>query len=338
MIGLKAELGRVQSLYGRPNVFELNRNSCWDCEIEQSNSSVGIDRVNDISSLKRMLENSGNTPQLSRIPITFDGNAHHMVLYKNPETKPARALSNMARFFEDEHQKQALNPMQFSSSRFIGFALKLSYSILKLSSTPWVDADWIWENIFVTIGSDRDVDPEVFIVHELQSADDNLTQLLNRAHSNSQVLKEPILTRLGFALTELAFRKRFDVSDDMRMHRLAIELSDSGQIAMKEGQIYGDVVKACLTHSYSSGSEIKTINSSHPNFQDAVQEAILGPLHNLWSSMKKAGNKNPQTKYHASPKSIVRGEKSREKDTPSVRQPIEELEMPNSEFPGLSTA
>ncbi|MCJ1424533.1 hypothetical protein MMC29_002421 [Sticta canariensis] len=316
--------------------IKLDWESWLGCKIEQSNSSDGgKDRVNDISSLKHMLENSGNTPQLSRTPITFDGNGHHMVLYKNPETHPARALSNMAGFFEDEHKKQVLNPMQVSSSRFIGFAFKLSYSILKLSSTPWVDADWMWENILVTTESDPHVEPEVFIVHELESADDNLTRLLNRAHANSQVLKEPILTRLGFALTELAFRKRFDVSDDVLMHQLAIELSDSGQIAIKEGQIYGDVVKACLTHSYSSGSEIKTINSSLPNFQDAVQEAILGPLHNLWSSMKKARNENPQSNNNVSPKSIFRGGKSREKDTPSfIGQPIEEIVMHDPDYPG----
>lgn len=318
--------------------IEQDWRSWWDCEIEQSNCSVGGKyRVNDISSLKHMLENSGNTPQLSRTPITFDGNAHHMVLYQNPETHPTRALSNMAGFFEDEHKKQVLNPMQVSSSRFIGFALKLSYSILKLSSTPWVDADWIWENILVTMENDPHVEPEVFIVHELESADDNLRRLLNRANANSQVLKEPILTRLGFALTELAFRKRFDVSDDVLMHQLALELSDSGQIAMKEGRIYGDVVKACLTHSYSSGSEIKTINSSLPNFQDAVQEAVLGPLHNLWSSMKKARNKNPQKKYNVSPKSIVRGGNSREKDTPSsIRKPLDEFEMFNTDYSDLS--
>lgn len=266
-----------QSVWAR-QILELNRGSWWHCKMDQTNDFVGVvDRVDNINLFAHELSTL-------RTPVHFGGNAHHMVFNKS---KVQDEFCNMAQFFEDERQKKSLSPMKLSSSRFISLALKLSSLILSLSSTPWVDVDWTWDNILVTrVSENLDAEPEVFIAQKLRSADEKLEQLLSQASSSSNTrdLREPILQRLGFALTELAFRKRFDVPDDMIMYEVVMDLLDAGQIAMMEGPIYGDVVKACLTHSYHSGPETKTIDSRRPDFQDAVYEAILTPLHDLWSN------------------------------------------------------
>lgn len=312
-----------------PNSFILDKDSRWKCEINQHNPSIdGISRVNNIGFLADMLKNQKSA--LSRTPISFEDNAHHMVVYKDSEIDVPNSFSNMAEFFEDESQKRNRNPMNVSSGRFIGFVLNLSYSILSLFSTPWVEADWTWENILVTRDlGDLDEEPEVFIVHKLHSADGIFEQARFWAGSEPQILKEP-LTRLGVALTELAFRKRLEASDDEFIYKTAMQLSDSGQIAVREGQIYGDVVKACLTRSYPSGSEIKIISSERPDFQDAVMEAILSPLHALWSSSRKDRDRKPQVRN--SPLQIKRKAleaKSQERSTPfstvpSGRSPLDE--------------
>lgn len=283
-----------------PHELKLDRDSWWNCEIEQKNGSVGgMDIVNGMSFLAHMLENNTGASTSSRTPISFEGNAHHMLLYKDPVIKAAqklRTLSNMAQFFEDERQKRDLHPLKVSSSRFIGFALKLSYSILKLYSTPWVELDWTWENILVTRDKDElDAEPEVFIVHKLHSADEAVDHTLRWTGVETSKWEDS-LTRLGFALVELAFRRRLDAYDDANLLKTALQLSGTGQIAVREGQIYGDVVRACLTHSYHSGSEIKIIDSDRPDFQDAVREAILSPLHALWLSMRNAQDRKPEVK------------------------------------------
>lgn len=280
-----------------PHEFKLDRDSWWNCEIEQKNGSVGgTDIVNGLSFLAHMLKNDTGASTSSRTPISFEGNAHHMLLYKDPVIKAARTLSNMAQFFEDERQKRVLHPLKVSSSRFIGFALKLSYSILKLYSTPWVELDWTWENILVTRDNDDlDAEPEVFIVHKLHSADEAVEHTLRWTGFETSKWEDS-LTRLGFALVELAFGRRLEAYDDENLLKTALQLSGTGQIAVREGQIYGDVVRACLTHSYHSGSEIKTIDSDRPDFQDAVREAILSPLHALWLSRKSAQDRKPEVK------------------------------------------
>lgn len=260
-----------------------NMVSWWSCQIQQKNGSDGLTKVaGDFITLAKVLGDTGwpsSTPR--RTTISFQENAQLVVL-DNARVSPAHISMNMARFFE-----RSKHPM-FSSCHSIEFALKLSYSILTLSSTPWVEANWTWDNILVMWDSEKiDAELDVVIVHKLQSADESVEQAILCARSETQTLEEPLLTRLGFALTEIAFRKRLEESEDEHMYKTAMKLSETGQIAVREGRIYGDVVKACLTHSYHSGSEIKTISSSHPDFQGAVHEAILSPLHTLWSSMEK---------------------------------------------------
>ncbi|MCJ1265927.1 hypothetical protein MMC22_005809 [Lobaria immixta] len=319
---------KSQNSVWAPSSFILDRDSRWKCEIDQHNASIdGIYRVNNISFLADMLENQKSASALSRTPISFEDNAHHMVVYKDPEIDDPNSLGNMAEFFEDESQKRNRNPMNVSSGRFIGFVLNLSYLILSLSSTPWVEEDWTWENILVTRNrGDPDEEPEVFIVHKFHSADGIFEQAGLWVGSEPQILNEP-LTRLGIALTELAFRKRLEGSDDEFIFKTAMQLSDSGQIAVREGRIYGDVVKACLTYSYPSGSEIKIISRGRPDFQDAVMEAILSPLHALWSSSRK--DRDRKSHVQNSPlriKGKAPEAKSQERSTPFSTVPSGRLE------------
>lgn len=257
------------------------------CEIQQKGGSRLMERESELNTFAQMLGDTELSVPKSTT-VNFLNSIHHMVL-DIIGVSPERTLMNMAKFLENEQGERSYYPTRASSSYFIEFAYKLSYSILTLSSTPWVRANWTWDNVLVMLDTEKDDEElEVVILHKLESANESIEEALRPTHSKSEKLEEPILTRLGFALTELALRRRLEASDDRLIYKTAINLSDTGQIAVRAGQIYGDVVKACLTHLYRSGSEIKTLNSSSPDFQDAVHEAVLSPLHAVWSSMRKA--------------------------------------------------
>jgi len=104
---------------------------------------------------------------------------------------------------------------------------------------------------------------------------------------------EPILTKLGFALIELAFCRKLselgkDQPDpavnredpDLLNLQIATEILDSGRLARKESQVYEDVVRVCIKHQYPGGSSSgpKGLDSKDPSFFERAEESIIGPL------------------------------------------------------------
>lgn len=177
----------------------------------------------------------------------------------------------------------------------IGLALRLSHAVLQFYSTPWIDGCWTWRDFCVMKDDEKRDDLQLFVTQRFYSTLNPSANSQDRDRMISDFWKcigEPILTRLGFALIELALGKRLaDLRDpttscsedpDILDMYTAKRLLQSGQIELQEGQPYEDVVRACLKHQFVSKSGVRYLDSEKPNFQDDVKRCILAPLHSIW--------------------------------------------------------
>ena len=106
---------------------------------------------------------------------------------------------------------------------------------------------------------------------------------------------EPALTRLGFALIELAFGKRLasmqgqfqSIGGDPYYRDLAIAaaLMNSGHILHEEGLRYHQAVMTCLKQDVQTqdGYGKKSLSFKDPIFHQDAANAILKPLVGLWA-------------------------------------------------------
>jgi hypothetical protein len=178
----------------------------------------------------------------------------------------------------------------------IDLALSLSLVILQFYSTPWLDTWWTWKD-FCMLKNEK---PQVFINRKFYSTQKSLNALPRQtSHSTSAsmfwyIMGEPILTRLGFALVELALGKRlFElrspngaeiVDEDMLDFQTAKNAVSSGLILGEAGQLYNDAVKACLDHRVILPSGVVELNSKHQNFQQDLEQFVVAPIRNLRAS------------------------------------------------------
>ncbi len=169
-------------------------------------------------------------------------------------------------------------------------ALSLSLAILQFYSTPWLDMWWTWKD-FCMLKEDN---KQVFVTGKFYSTQRPSTpsaQKLTHPASASMfwsLYGEPILTRLGFALIELALGKRLsqlrprDVDpagdQDMLDTYTAKSLLDDGSIEEEAGRCYHDAVQACLSHKVMMASGPRALDSSHPNFQQDLERFVVGPI------------------------------------------------------------
>jgi hypothetical protein len=102
---------------------------------------------------------------------------------------------------------------------------------------------------------------------------------------------EPVLTRLGFALVELALGKRLsqlrpvnedqNIDEDMLDLLTAKSVVKSGLVLHEAGQVYNDAVQACLDHQVVVSEKVMGLKSEHKNFQQDLEEFVIGPLRNF---------------------------------------------------------
>lgn len=168
---------------------------------------------------------------------------------------------------------------ELSCKTRMDLALSLSLTIMLLFPTPWIDMWWTWKDFYILTEDSS----QLFITKNFYSAH----SLLNPGNKSSMhslqtstfwaYFGEPELTRLGFALIELALGKRlsqlrqqkmnYEVADqDMLDLMTARQIVDSGAILEEAGQCYHDVVMVCLTHQVIGISGVKYINSKHVGF------------------------------------------------------------------------
>lgn len=105
---------------------------------------------------------------------------------------------------------------------------------------------------------------------------------------------EPVLTRLGFALVELALGKRLSdlrqgecavvEDEDMLDLMTAKRLVEEGRVLDKAGQCYHDAVQACLTHQIITDTEVKGLSSKHVDFQSDVEKYVVAPIRDSYGA------------------------------------------------------
>ena len=172
----------------------------------------------------------------------------------------------------------------------ISLALNLSHAVLSLYSTPWIRSCWTWEDLCI----DKENAGQIFAARSFYSCH-NTVLIPDKPGSLTsepwEIHGEPELTRLGFALIELALGQRlaelrsgYDLKSsdvDTLDYLTAMKLVDSGRVEQAEGKRYEEVVKSCLGHEFLRDSEVIRLVSSLPSFQANAERCIVEPLHNI---------------------------------------------------------
>jgi hypothetical protein len=183
-----------------------------------------------------------------------------------------------------------------SRQKRMDLALNLSLAILQFVSTDWIDKLWTWKD-FCMLKGDKS---QIFVTKRFYSSHSRLNSISqdsNQTTSKSMFsicCGEPVLTRLGFALIELAFGKRLsdfrqaenNITEDEDMLDLmtATELVESNKVHEEAGQGYHDVVNACLKHQVMMTSGVKGLSSKHENFQSDLEQFVVAPIRDYYNS------------------------------------------------------
>jgi hypothetical protein len=173
-------------------------------------------------------------------------------------------------------------------------ALSLSLAILQFYTTPWIDMWWTWKDFCVLTGDKS----QIFVTKKFYSIHRELngskTRIDHSASSSAfwKMIGEPILTRLGFALVELAMGQRLSElrrkdqldggDEDMADLLTAKQLVEEDKVREEAGYCYNEAVKVCLDHQVWSGTEITRLNSRDRkksiNFQVDVEKFVVAPI------------------------------------------------------------
>lgn len=174
----------------------------------------------------------------------------------------------------------------------ISLAVRLAYAIIQYYSTGWIDSEWTWKDFSVTGSEYKYTDvSQLFVSQKFYSASGKATK--RPMWVGWESLGEPKLTRLGFALIELAMRKRLcemrdatidpNSDPDAQDYWTAIRLLNTGRIMREEGEGYANVVRACIEHQFRDPHyTMKYLDSRSETFHADVEQCVLKPLHCLW--------------------------------------------------------
>jgi hypothetical protein len=177
---------------------------------------------------------------------------------------------------------------QLTRQKRMDLALSLCLAILQFHSTPWIDTWWTWKDFCML----RDDNKQVFVTGKFYSTQRPLTPTAKKHPALASLFwdlfGEPRLTRLGFALIELALGKRLSQlrspnvdpngDQDMLDTKTAQQVLKDGTVLEEAGQPYHDAVKACLDHYVIMPSGSKKLNSEDPNFQQDLERFVVGPI------------------------------------------------------------
>jgi hypothetical protein len=173
-------------------------------------------------------------------------------------------------------------------------ALELSYAILQYYSTGWINTSWTWRDFSVTRTEGQDpAESQLFVTTKFYSVLRTSNTVPTSTSSPMWTLiGEPILTRLGFALIELALGKGLsefrdnDADDSMDPDTLdyltARKILESENLMAEQGSNYEAVVRACLDHQFYCQTKYKRLDSRQTSFHQDVEECVIAPLHSMW--------------------------------------------------------
>lgn len=182
---------------------------------------------------------------------------------------------------------------ELTRQKRMDLALSLSLAILQFYSTPWIDDWWTWKDFCML----KDDNKQVFVTGKFYSTQKPSSPTATTAKKLSHpaaasmfwsCFGEPILTRLGFALIELALGKRLSqlrpaeadpsADQDMLDTFTAKSLLSDGSVFQEAGQLYQDAVQACLSHQVTMDSGPRSLDSKHPDFQQDLERFVVGPI------------------------------------------------------------
>ncbi|RFU32311.1 hypothetical protein B7463_g4031, partial [Scytalidium lignicola] len=203
------------------------------------------------------------------------------------EDSPSRSVVCL-----DDYIASSTGPRKLSRRKRMDLSLMLSITLLQFITTPWIDMWWTWKD-FVVLQGDKS---QIFVSKKFYSKHNaNRTTTVHSQLTSAfwDCIGEPELTRLGFALIELAMGKRLseladeecdpNMDRDMMDYRTAKNLMDSGAILEEAGQCYHDVVQACLTHQVIGDSGVKTLNSRNSSFQLDLERFVVAPIRDYYT-------------------------------------------------------
>jgi len=183
---------------------------------------------------------------------------------------------------------------KISRKQRVNLAISLSYAIMIFYSTPWIDTWWTWKDFYTS----KDNISQIFLSKAFygnrEASLKGPSQRRSRSKSKSllwEIIGEPILTRLGFALIELALGKRLcelrakdidpispDMDEDFLDMITAKCVLRDGLVLGETGQGYHNAVEACLTHQVIISSGLKSLDSNHPSFHQDLERFVIAPI------------------------------------------------------------
>jgi hypothetical protein len=190
------------------------------------------------------------------------------------------------------------NQSRLSRKDRIVLALRLSHAVLSFYSTPWISQSWSWRDFSMTRAEKSQADCQLFVSHDFYSTEQAIGEAEEERPRTSDFLQtyigEPSLTRLGFALTELAFGKRLaelrtekeqQIQDpEMQDYSTVKRILDEGLIRDEENEQYEDIVRVCLTHRFRSKElHLRILSSEEPSFQADAEQLVVAPLYEAWA-------------------------------------------------------
>lgn len=174
----------------------------------------------------------------------------------------------------------------------ISLAVRLAYAIIQYYSTGWIDPDWTWKDFSLSGNEYKYSDvSQLFVAQKFYSSSGKTSKRSTWVGWES--VGEPRLTRLGFALIELAMGKRLSEMRDTTIdpksdpdaqdYWTAMRLLNTGRILREEGEGYENVVRACIEHQFrDSQYNTRYLDSREESFHKDVEQCVLKPLHCMW--------------------------------------------------------
>ncbi|KAG4442073.1 hypothetical protein IFR05_002467 [Cadophora sp. M221] len=266
----RAEKSRAGSLDRSSELEERERSRSISISFESHNGQD--DEQSFIQDLCSFMERLDTNAQQAENYLGVHGNTKKR--YKVCTKDDAVATFKSIVCLEELLKPNARHPLRRKER--MQLAYRLSVAILQFCLTSWIDNSWTWKDFCALREESPDSElSQLFVRRKFYSArvSADIAQRQQEPDSLWSMWDEPILTRLGFALTELALghslsdlrkNQQHDINSDLDLDtqdfRTASLLLKSGQIAREESQGYLD-----------------STNTS--SFFDDVEESILGPLY-----------------------------------------------------------
>ncbi|KAK0726355.1 hypothetical protein B0T21DRAFT_371424 [Apiosordaria backusii] len=190
-------------------------------------------------------------------------------------------------------------------------ALRLCLAIVQLCETPWVNESWTWDVCVSQVSpddndrsDDRSYENSIkfpVIFREVYSvgyqADSASIQTAVAPMQFAELLHddEPVLTKLGLALIELAMGKTMEdirkesapadwtASQILADRCMAINLLQTGKIRREASVAYANAVHVCINRKFTDiyGNPSQLV-SKHSTFLERFKETVLMPLFEVW--------------------------------------------------------